>query len=246
MLEIIISFLRESSLLNIFLIFIVENLFILIMAVIIGQAAIKIFSKRKLSEIQVVSTQKEILLAFCTVILNSIVTLIGLVLWRNGYIIFTNETGFLALFDTISLLLIMDLAMYVFHRIAHNQYIFNLIHKLHHKYKVPVPLTLFILSPSEAIGFGFLWLFLLYIHNWSWLGMSLYLVLNVAFGTIGHLGVEPFPDIWTKLPVLKYISTSTFHFQHHLERDYNYGFYTTIWDKMFRTLKPDYEKDFMK
>ena len=74
--------------------------------------------------------------------------------------------------------------------------------------------------------------------------MSIYLALNVAFGTVGHLGVEPLPESWRHSRWLNVLSTSTFHVQHHGEPDRNYGFYTVIWDRLFRTLSSDYRVNF--
>src|SRR5262249_38061749 len=65
-----------------------------------------------------------------------------------------------------------------------------------------------------------------------------YLVLNVAFGTVGHLGGEPLPARWSDIPVLRYLAGSTFHARHHQALATNFGFYTVIWDSLFGTLHP--------
>ena len=134
--------------------------------------------------------------------------------------------------------------MYVLHRMAHNRILFSIMHRTHHRYERLRPMTLFALSPVENLGFGFLWLVVIAVYPASWLGMSTYLAINVAFGAIGHLSVEPFPPSWKNIPILNYISTSSFHAQHHLDRDHNFGFYTLIWDKLFGTLSPRYKQDF--
>lgn len=36
----------------------------------------------------------------------------------------------------------------------------------------------------------------------TWLGMLLFLTANVTVGMIGHLGIEPDPAWWTRIPVL--------------------------------------------
>lgn len=241
-----ISFLKNSSLFNVSIFIIIENLIIFLLAILLGEITIKLFHKRAISLSNKKVSGEEIFWGISSILLNSFVTFLGLLMWRAEIIKFTDKNILFSLLDTLLLLIIMDFAMYFLHRLAHNKYIFDRIHKLHHKYTDPTPITLFILSPSEAIGFGMLWLFVLCLHDWSWIGMFLYLTLNVAFGTIGHLGVEPFPKQWIKLPVLKYISTSTFHFQHHNHKDSNYGFYTTIWDKFFKTLESNYERDFVR
>ena len=75
-------------------------------------------------------------------------------------------------------------------------------------------------------------------------GLISYLTLNVLWGTLGHSGVEPFPAKLSNWPLLKITGTSTFHAEHHEHPKYNFGFYTLIWDKLFGTIDPDYEKRF--
>ena len=74
--------------------------------------------------------------------------------------------------------------------------------------------------------------------------MSVYLVLNVVFGTMGHLGVEPMPDAWIRWPVAKDIATTTFHAQHHLSPAHNFGFYTIMWDRLSGSLSAKYTTTF--
>lgn len=134
--------------------------------------------------------------------------------------------------------------MYLLHRVAHFRPLFALAHGEHHRHAHPRVLTLFVLHPLETVGFGGLWLALIILYQPSWLGMTIYLALNVAFGAIGHLGVEPLPASWVRTPGLRHIATSTFHAQHHVEETFNYGFYTLLWDRLFGTLSPRYQRDF--
>jgi sterol desaturase/sphingolipid hydroxylase (fatty acid hydroxylase superfamily) len=72
----------------------------------------------------------------------------------------------------------------------------------------------------------------------------IYLSLNLIFGTLGHVGVEPFPKSWARWRIVRQIGTSTFHAEHHLQRQYNFGFYTLLWDRLFGTMDPRYEQQF--
>jgi sterol desaturase/sphingolipid hydroxylase (fatty acid hydroxylase superfamily) len=140
----------------------------------------------------------------------------------------------------------MDLAMYVLHRLAHHPLLFPLLHRLHHRYERPRPLTLFVLNPAETVSFGALWLVAISLYSASWLGMSIYLTLNVLFGVLGHVGVEPFPSRVVRLPAVRHVGTSTFHAQHHADPAHNFGFYTLLWDRLFGTLHPSYEERFQR
>jgi sterol desaturase/sphingolipid hydroxylase (fatty acid hydroxylase superfamily) len=140
----------------------------------------------------------------------------------------------------------MDLLMYAFHRVAHLPLIFPLAHITHHRYDKPRPLTLFVLSPVEVLGFGAIWLIVLMLYAASAEGILIYLAFNLAFGLVAHLGVEPAPSRWLRLPLLRYLSTSTFHAGHHVDREHNYGFYLLVWDRLFGTLASAYEDDFAR
>ncbi len=221
-----------------------ENVIVFLLAVLLGHLLVAMFRHRPVTHAPEKLESLEIILTVTTVLLNTATTLAGWWLWREGIIRFRTDTGLRAWLDVLVLLLVMDLAMYVLHRIAHIGGLYPLLHKTHHRYDRPRPLTLFVLNPFEAISFGALWLLFICVYDSSWLGMSVYLALNVLFGVIGHLGVEPFPKSWRNLPLLNYVSTSTFHAQHHGDKRYNFGFYTLLWDKLFGTLSPRYAEDF--
>jgi len=211
-----------------------------------GHLLIALYRNRPVSEPPEPLSWAEIMLAGSCVVLNSGVAILGIILWRAGIIQVRFAFGVLTvLADLAVFFLAMDFAMYVLHRIAHLAWLYPFVHRTHHRYENPRPLTLFVLNPFETISFGFLWLMVISLYDASWLGMVLYLTLNLAFGLIGHLGVEPMPGAWLKIPVIRYISTSTFHAEHHQDKDHNYGFYTLIWDRLFGTLSPDYQQDFV-
>ncbi|PJZ23999.1 C-5 sterol desaturase [Leptospira hartskeerlii] len=239
----VVLFLQEISYVWAALLFLIENILIFTCSVYIGNILAKRYTYRRIVPIPPKIEAQEILFTISTILLNTIVTLLGLWLWRTGSIQFRNDIGIFALLDILILLLVMDAGMYVLHRIAHIPFIYRFAHRTHHRYDKPRPLTLFVLNPMEALGFGALWLFVLCVYDFSWAGMSIYLGLNVVFGSIGHLGVEPLPDEWLRSNLFNTLTTSTFHARHHQNEDYNFGFYTTIWDKIFGTLYPENSRD---
>lgn len=241
----IIRFLRDAPVAMLIVFIVLENVFIFVASLVVGAWLAKWFAHRPVSEAPELLSRQEIGLATSTVLLNSLVTIAGLFLWRRGIIQFRTDMGFFTvLLDLAFLVLVMDVCMYVLHRVAHIPIFFKIVHRTHHCYDNPRPLTLFVMNPLECLSFGMLWLLVVSIYHATWIGMSLYLAFNVAFGLLGHIGVEPFPDRWNRTPVLKYISTSSFHAGHHHEDDYNFGFYTLIWDRLFGTLAPRYDDDF--
>ncbi|TGL28545.1 fatty acid hydroxylase family protein [Leptospira koniambonensis] len=230
-----ILFLQEISYTWAALLFLVENLLIFTCSVYFGDLLAKRYTHRRIVPVPLKIEAKEILFATSTILLNTVVTLFGLWLWRTGSIQFRTDIDIFALLDILILLLVMDAGMYLLHRIAHIRFIYKFAHKTHHRYDKPRPLTLFVLNPLEALGFGTLWLLVLCIYDFSWLGMSIYLGVNVIFGSIGHLGVEPLSEGWLRSRLFNTFTTSTFHARHHQKEDYNFGFYTSIWDRIFGT-----------
>jgi sterol desaturase/sphingolipid hydroxylase (fatty acid hydroxylase superfamily) len=225
------------------------NAAMFVLALIAGEAILRRFAGRRITPDPGPITRKEKALAALCVLVNAAVAVAGVVLWREGVIdlrSYGDYTIGIVLLDAFVLFIAMDVGMYFFHRVAHHPLFFRLAHSTHHDYESPRPLTLFVLNPVETIGFGTLWLLLLVAYTASIEGILIYLAFNLAFGVVAHVGVEPAPDTWLRLPVLRYVSTSTFHAEHHQDRFHNYGFYLLIWDRMFGTLSPQYTADFTR
>ncbi len=127
--------------------------------------------------------------------------------------------------------------MYIFHYFIHHSVLYKPIHRFHHHYHDPIPIDLYVLHPLETVSFGALWLITIVLFNFNFYAVSIYLCANVAFGIIGHLGIEPLPAKFSRLMPIKYLGTSSFHHTHHQDIGYNFGFYTNVWDKLFKTYK---------
>ncbi len=225
--------------------FLVENLAIIGLSLALGRWILARGARRIAAPPPPLSPL-EVALTASTLALNTAVTLGGWALWRADIIHFRAEWRPLwILLDVLVLAAVMDFAMYALHRLAHHPLLYPLLHRMHHRFDRPRPLTLFALNPAEAVAFGGLWLAVVAVYDATWAGMSVYLALNVLFGLVGHLGVEPLPARWVGLPVLGLLTTSTFHAGHHDGEHTNFGFYTLIWDRLFGTLAPDYADRFM-
>ncbi|MDR3024978.1 sterol desaturase family protein [Chryseobacterium sp.] len=179
-------------------------------------------------------TRSDFYLSLFTVICNSFVMLLGVFLWKNGWIVLGQTQSVVGItVEIIALLLLMDLLMYFFHYGAHLPFIYKILHRKHHEHVSTNFLSLFVLHPFETIGFGFMMLVLLIGYDFSVISISIYLLLNLIWGTIGHLNREFFPASFDRL----FVGTTRFHNQHHLDESKNFGFYTSIWDRLFRTYK---------
>ncbi len=183
--------------------------------------------------------QSDLILSIITVFCNTAVFILGVYLWKYGFIKLDKDSGFIQVaVEVLLLTLIMDLLMYVFHRSVHFLRHFKQIHERHHEHESTNLLSLFVLHPIESIGFGLMMLGVLLVFPFSAIGISLYLVLNSLWGTIGHLNHSVLPRSWLKLAKKGYLCTSEFHYLHHQNPGYNFGFYTSIWDLIFKTIHP--------
>jgi len=59
-------------------------------------------------------------MAVVAVLHNSLVTWVGWRMWCEGYIVFRQAVDATILLDILVLFVGMDLAMYIFHRLAHH------------------------------------------------------------------------------------------------------------------------------
>ncbi len=216
-----------------FLLFFVENILIAAIAVFLGFLVDRLLTTFK-NEI----TVKEIGWACSTIFFNTLVTLAGYKLYQFGFIIFYMQFSLTEIgIDFLLLVLAMDFLMYMFHWAIHKLHALYSYHDLHHQYNTPTAVSLFVLHPVEVLGFGGLWLWLLTLINFSIYAIILYLMFNVTMGMIGHLRTEIIPDGIKKHPIFKWLANTGFHVDHHQNENYNFGFYTKVWDRIFGTLK---------
>lgn len=141
---------------------------------------------------------------------------------------------------------LFDTYFYWLHRWMHDEPFYSLVHKLHHKSTSPNLLTTLSVNPLESLingGFVPLFLTVFTIHDAT---AALILPTNIIMGLYVHAGYEFFPRWWNKSWATKWFITTTFHDQHHQYFRFNFGGYTTIWDRICGTMRPKFEADFDK
>lgn len=227
-----LRFLATLSSLNLWVIFLAENLLVTALALLFGWLILKL-NKKPIKP----ASSTEILICLLTNIINTAITYAGYWLFKHKYLQLTFEINWAILLDFILLFLLMDLAMFVFHYLIHHSAVYKAVHKFHHHYADPIPIDLFVLHPFETVSFGALWIIMLMLYSFNFYAVIIYLTVNVFFGITGHLGIEPVPAAIRKLFPFRYLGTSTFHHRHHHDINHNFGFYTNIWDKLFKTYK---------
>jgi sterol desaturase/sphingolipid hydroxylase (fatty acid hydroxylase superfamily) len=171
-----------------------------------------------------------------TLICNTLITLLGFKLYEYGILKIAFDSSSLSIiFDILLLVVLMDFFMFCFHYLAHKLKWFYPIHKLHHTHVDTNVYSLYVLHPIETLGFGIIWLIIISIIEFNYISIIIYLILNLSYGIFGHLQKDVFPDFWNYNLFTKWISNTNFHNNHHKNESHNYGFYFTIWDRIFKT-----------
>jgi Delta7-sterol 5-desaturase len=147
--------------------------------------------------------------------------------------------------------LAFDTWFYWLHRWMHKESIYGWVHKWHHKSTSPNLLTTFSVNPLESlVNGGFVPIFLssaalvgLPLHAAA---VALMVLTNIVMGLYVHSGYEFLPRWWNRSWATKWFISATFHDQHHKYFNWNYGGYTTLWDRLSGTMRPKFEADFAK
>lgn len=161
-----------------------------------------------------------------------------------GLIQFAAEAGIFVHVTTIFAMIVwVDLWMYVTHRMMHQSPLLWRIHRHHHLSKITQPVT--------AISFSFSEKFFFYSTGWlvgiaaiSWIvpisleGVIAYFSIYYFLSAASHGNTEYFRDH------LEFLQSPAIHGMHHVKPSVNYGFWTTLYDRMFGTYKsPAVTKD---
>ncbi|WP_322755179.1 sterol desaturase family protein [Frankia sp. Cas3] len=216
-------------------------------AILLGSAAVRLAGDGGGSARAGGVTRAEVTLTGGAVVVNAAVTTAGWWLWRGGHLTFAARRGPGTAVELVGLILLMDLLGYLMHTVSHVRPFYSLVHRIQHRFTDPRPMTLFAMHPVEVAGIGVLWIVVLTgwtVSVWTvsvWT-LAAYVVLNIGFGTLAHLGVEPVPVRLRRSLLFRWIALPTFHAGHHRNPEVNRGFYTTTWDRLFHTIDPTYDR----
>lgn len=219
--------LSEYSNLQLILLFLTENFLIIVLAVFFGKYIEPENTKVRKSDIKWIVS---------TLTCNTIITMIGFKLYCFNILKFNfNESIYQIIIDILLLVFIIDFIMFWSHFLAHKLNFFYSIHKHHHNHVSTSVYSLFILHPIETIGFGVILISIITLFHFNFYSITVYLILNISYGVLGHLKTDLFPKFWNNFLVTKFITNTKFHNKHHIDESANFGFYFTIWDMFIKT-----------
>jgi len=140
--------------------------------------------------------------------------------------------------------LIHDTYFYFAHRLMHHPKLFKAFHLVHHKSTNPSPFAAFAFQPLEAVVEAGIFAILVMIMPMHPIHLLVFFFVMIVYNVYGHLGWELYPKGFSKHPIGKWINTSLSHNQHHQYFTGNYGLYFLWWDRLFGTIRSDYDTKF--
>ncbi len=146
----------------------------------------------------------------------------------------------------VGILVFNDAWFYLWHRLLHHPKLFRYVHATHHK-SVDV-------NPFSSYSFH--WFEGLILGAWilpAVLLVPIYLPMLGALHAVGlvnnvmsHLGYEFLPRWLLRVPLLRWMNTSTHHNLHHTSFNGNYALMFRFWDRLLGTELPQYETAFLE
>jgi Delta7-sterol 5-desaturase len=176
----------------------------------------------------------------------------GILIWitnwlkGNGVISFSEGPAawWVIALEYVAYFITFDTWFYWLHRWMHKEPVYSLVHELHHRSTSPNIVTTFSVHPFESVingGWVAIFTSVYSVHPES---MALIGITAPIMGLYVHSGYEFFPRWWNKSWATKWFITATFHDQHHKYFNWNFGGYTTVWDRICGTMRPKFEDDF--
>ena len=127
-----------------------------------------------------------------------------------------------------------DVHFYVIHRALHTRWLFQHVHREHHRAIRPTPFSTYAMHPLEATLLGSVIVFVLPFHAFSLPTLVLFPLVSLTLNNVGHLNHDLVPraGVWHPL------AGSRRHERHHREVRGNYGFLLPALDRWLRTEIP--------
>lgn len=148
-------------------------------------------------------------------------------LWR---VVSWRSAGGVAL-ELAFLVLWNDVHFYFIHRALHTRWLFQHVHREHHRAIRPTPFSTYAMHAVEATLLGSVMLFVLPFHTFSLPTLVLFPLVSLTLNNVGHLNHDLVPSAGPWHP----LAGSRRHERHHREVRGNYGFLLPALDRWLGT-----------
>lgn len=184
--------------------------------------------------------QAEIMESLRSIAVTSSCMSLAICLSVFGYTLWSPMQGLIGVLAGAAILIFgYDLWFYWAHRLLHTRRLIR-FHRWHHQSRAPTVWS----TDSQGVVETAM------IQGWMVLAAVILPVPPLAFvlhrlydhinGQLGHCGYEFFASRTTRAP--SPMVCTTYHDQHHELYNWNYGNFTSIWDRLGGTLHPDYDR----
>jgi Delta7-sterol 5-desaturase len=206
----------------------------------------RIQAKRRVDGRQIRFEVKNTLLVL---LVSSPMTLAVSMLYASGHTKLTTDAATLGwptiIATLVTLLVFNDAWFYGWHRLLHHPKLFRYVHAVHHKSVDVNPFSSYSFHWFEGLVLG-AWILPVALVVPVYLPMLGVLHgIGLANNVMSHLGYELMPRWLLRVPLLRWINTSTFHNLHHTSFRGNYALMFRFWDRMLGTELPNYEETFL-
>ena len=211
----------------------------------------RVFRGARIQAVQRVNGKQighEVKHTIATLFIGALNALVLISLYKGGYTKLTEEVTDWPVYKlaamTVGLIVFNDAWFYGWHRLLHTPRLFRWVHAVHHKSVDVNPFSSYSFHVVEGFLLG-AWVipFVLLVPMYLPL-FGVVQVIGLANNVNSHLGYEFYPRWLVKVPILKYLSSSTYHNLHHTKFNGNYGLFFRVWDRVCGTELPDYERVF--
>jgi sterol desaturase/sphingolipid hydroxylase (fatty acid hydroxylase superfamily) len=124
-----------------------------------------------------------------------------------------------------------DLHFYVIHRALHGRWLFQHVHREHHRAIRPTPYSTYAMHPVEAALLGSVMVLVQPFHAFSLPTLILFPLVSIAMNNLGHMNYDLVPrrGVWHPLAATRR------HERHHRHVTGNYGFLLPVLDRWLGT-----------
>jgi len=186
--------------------------------------------------------RREIINSMVSVVIFTIAGFLIVTLYSAGWTqLYTDPDQYGAVWFWLQIpaaLMIHDWYFYWMHRTVHHPKLYGRVHHTHHLSRNPTAFAAFAFHPIEAVLEVAIVVIITTVLPMHGVGLTLYVLISLAYNVYGHLGYEIMPRWIAKSALGKFLNTSAYHNQHHKTFRYNFGIYTTIWDRLHGTMHP--------
>ena len=146
--------------------------------------------------------------------------------------------------ELILLILIHDCYFYFTHRLLHWGPLYKYVHSVHHQSANPSAFAALSFHPIEAFVQILIVLLVSFIPGIQMQSILVFRDITFLINIYGHCGYEVCPKNLLG-SVGKVLVTGVMHNHHHMLARDNYGLYTTLWDRVFKTFNANPLFDFI-